>query len=422
MNPISNLFKAMTLPSVKTEDPSESSLGNNFTERPDLSRRPTEAGATIANSTEDEEENYDKDEEEEQDGFTHIEKRSVGITSRNPARRVLRRSETLTQLKRPSAPQPHRPNPPLPKDYLLPKEYNEDHPTYYKDGFVEEAEQDDSDNYLSVEKISVEVVQRNPVSSAARPVLPNTVPPHPKPSPPHRPKTPSPAKANSKSPRKTPSTPRIIRGTQDISSPSGGGKKLSRPRPATSLSPASPKNRGKRPTSPHRVLTPLKRISPPKLQPLYEVSHDIQDVTSFPHPAAKQKAKSTNRRLPRPVTISTPSPLPPTNTASLSSSRHGPKVSPNALGSPITPPPEDVLFSARVTRSQTARVRTANNGNVHVKPRRVGLMALTYQGREELPVYQDANGGASKRVIFKPVPGRYRGQGIWKNASRKSPR
>jgi len=81
----------------------------------------------------------------------------------------------------------------------------------------------------------------------------------------------------------------------------------------------------------------------------------------------------------------------------------------------VTPPLEEVLYSPRITRSKTARVRKANNLSFQNTPRRAGLTALTYKGRQELPVFQDVAGGPGERV--KHRPNEYRGQGIRKVSS-----
>ena len=96
---------------------------------------------------------------------------------------------------------------------------------------------------------------------------------------------------------------------------------------------------------------------------------------------------------------------------------------PNSSGSsgtPGSPSIEKVLSAQRVTRSQTRRVRKNNRRHFDSTPRRAGLTALSYEGRIELPVFQDAHGWAGRRVIYRPEADKYRGQGIRRDGSGES--
>ncbi|MCJ1397985.1 hypothetical protein MMC11_001181 [Xylographa trunciseda] len=425
MNTFSRYFRTAE-PSVTIQDASDSSSDEEGWDGPDLNTRPMVPKDSIDTTSEDEESKYDEDEsvntddydEEEpdnDDAFMDVERISVKLTPKNPARVLVELDKQSLRSETPPFPQRKTPSPPQRNTPMtLHPNYSssDDSTDYNTDVGEDEQELDDEDSFISVDKITVKVTPKRATGTQMRP---NKNPAHQKRLSNSGRKKPSPRQAKSVSLGKSLSPPdRSHDVASTSSSPLIRGKKPI-PTLRASSSSLSPSLYGRK-----------KPIDPAKITYIDSFTDSDQTICESwdPLPSAKSDNKqdltertntaNTGRRRPPKLPTQSPLPLPPKPSPKTPpGDTNGPKT-PSSDGSPATPPIEEVLFSARVTRSQTARIRERNQ-NVHKTPRRVGLTALTYQGKQELPVYQNAYGGASRRVIYRPEPGKYVGQGVRKD-------
>ncbi|MCJ1284231.1 nucleolar and coiled-body phosphoprotein 1 [Xylographa opegraphella] len=129
----------------------------------------------------------------------------------------------------------------------------------------------------------------------------------------------------------------------------------------------------------------------------------------------RQNDSDSSGIKPAPGPVGRPRAREPTTESSQTSPQNASSGLPGTAG---TPPLEEALFARRLTRSMTRRIRKNNLRYGESTPRREGLTALTYEGRSELPSFQDARGGPDKRFIhLNPKSPRFKGQGIRKAKS-----
>ena len=468
MNTISNLFKAVR-PSKTSEVPSDSSTDNGGLVLPVVSQRPMAVDNIIYMTSEDEEEEYDEDDQasnhednirkepDDDDAFVDMEKITVkiipkisarnirvtpstmprrrqnpssrtvvGLTNlssdddpvleeepddddafipidqlvvklapRKPAGKLLKPVKTPAQPKPLSPPQRRRPSP---SPALAVTSFDTD-----DDGELERAP--DQASFTPVNQSNVKVAPRTP---AAKLLKPASTPAQRKSSSPSQPKISRTRHAKSDSPSKRPSPAKRSQGTTSTTlSSSRARKKLSPPRRdspwSSSLRSASrgvPKSYDEDGPSKDDF---VKYVADRVLKIKHGAPLD-QFRNPWHLPETTYAALQRARKLALQVSPPGPGPTSP------SSNRDGPTT--NSLsgssGTLVTPPIEEVLFAERVTRSQTARIRKENHRHLGSTPRRAGLTALDYRGRQELPVFQDADGGASRRVVYRPEPARYR--------------
>ncbi|MCJ1438171.1 hypothetical protein MMC27_007558 [Xylographa pallens] len=424
MNALSNLFKAAK-PSETFQVPSESSTDNQGLAWPDVGQRQMVAANIIDMTSEDEKEEYDEDdlasyhedhikeELDDDEAPVDVEKITVQITPKNPAKNIWV-TPYLT---------PRRRKNPSPRTAIDVTNLDTD-----DDGELE-GEPGDDDAFMPVDKLTVKLTPRK---SAGKLLKPGETPAQPKPpSPPQR-RHPSPHSAVDVTNFDTDDDGELEGEPDDDDASIPANKlivKITPRKPAGKLLkpgeiPAQPKPKNLR-VRQAKSDTPSKGPSPPK-------TSQGTTNTSLSSSRARKKLSPLPRHSPSPsysalqrarrlaIQASQPRPGP----TSLSSNRDG-STRPSSSGSsgtPVTPPIENVLFAERVTRSQTARVREENHRDFGSTSRRAGLTALSFQGRRELPVYQDAYGGPSRRVVYRPEPGSYQGQGIRKDTIGESRR